>query len=502
MATVQNHVDLAHLIRRASRQFPTAGAIEDGVRTAGLGATVDRAERLANALEDLDVPAGSPVAILSGNRVEYVEIDLALALGRWVRVALNARLHENDFAYSLEDSSTTVLLHSGDFGETALRLAERTGVITIDIDDPEGYEALIAAAPASARERSGSEEETAWISYTSGTTGRPKGVVLSRRAIRQVAMNLLLELGPIRPGEQVILAQPLSHGAGYFVLPYLLSGGGLVIQRHFDAEEMAAVTARPEVSTAKIVPAMLPPLLELPEPLDVQRLIYGGSPIGRTLMEASLERFGPVLAQIYGQSEAPMTLTYLDESSHLGDGEQRLSVGRPWRSVALEARDAEGQALEAGETGEIHISGDHMMTGYLGMEEETGDVMKDGWLATRDMGYVDGDGFVFLLGRRDDMIISGGFNIAPGEVESCLLDHPEISECAVFGVEDERWGTAVCAAVVADGRPISEADVIAFSRPRLGFRAPKRVAFLPEIPRNAYGKLDRTRLMTEVEKSR
>jgi acyl-CoA synthetase (AMP-forming)/AMP-acid ligase II len=143
-----------------------------------------------------------------------------------------------------------------------------------------------------------------------------------------------------------------------------------------------------------------------------------------------------------------------------------------------------------------------MMTGYLGMEEETGDVMKDGWLATRDMGYVDGDGFVFLLGRRDDMIISGGFNIAPGEVESCLLDHPEISECAVFGVEDERWGTAVCAAVVADGRPISEADVIAFSRPRLGFRAPKRVAFLPEIPRNAYGKLDRTRLMTEVEKFR
>jgi acyl-CoA synthetase (AMP-forming)/AMP-acid ligase II len=406
-------------------------------------------------------------------------------------VALNARLHIDDFEYMLTDADVKLLLHSGAFAEVAEQLSQRTGVQTIDLDD--AYEQLLTESDPTPVARLGDEEEIAWISYTSGTTGKPKGVVLSRRALRHVGVNLLLELDAIQRGEQLVLSQPLSHGAGYFVLPYLLSGAGLVIQPKFDPELIAHAARRPEVRAAKIVPAMIPPMLELADRLDLESLIYGGSAIGKPLMEASLERFGPILIQIYGQSEAPMTLTVLNREDHLGDGEQRISAGRPWRSVALEARDAEGRALPPGAIGEIHVAGDHLMTGYLSQPDETAAVLKDGWLATRDMGYVDERGYVFLMGRLDEMIISGGFNIAPREVEIALLEHPAIMDCAAFGAEDPRWGAAVHAAVVSDDH-LTAQSVIDWARPRLGFRTPRRVVLIDALPRNAYGKLDRSAL--------
>jgi fatty-acyl-CoA synthase len=372
------------------------------------------------------------------------------------------------------------------------------GVDTLDLDA--GYEDELAAVDPTPVVREGVEEDTAWISYTSGTTGKPKGVVLSRRALRHVGLNLLLELDDVHPGERLILSQPLSHGAGYFVLPYLISGGGLFVQQKFDAEEIAALSQRPEVRTAKIVPAMLPDLLALPQPPRLDTLIYGGAPIGLPLLEASLDRFGSVLVQIYGQSEAPMTIACLHREDHLGAGAERLSVGRPWRSVALRAVGPDGEGVEAGETGEILISGDHLMTGYLGMAEATGEVMRDGWLATRDMGYLDERGFVYLMGRRDEMIISGGFNIAPREVEQVLLEHDAVVECVVFGVDDDRWGSAVHAAIVCEA-PVSGSGLIDEVKPRLGFRTPKRIVRLDSIPKNAYGKLDREKFLSKIDGS-
>lgn len=491
-------VDPAHLIRRAARQHPAAGRIEDGTRALTLAECVDRAERLANAFDGLGVPEGAAVAILSENRTQYVELDFGLLLGRRVRVALNARLHVDDFEFMLRDSGAELLIHSGDFADAATRLSGRLGIPALNLDAPDGYEAVLAASSPVALNRPASEDDVAWISYTSGTTGQPKGVMLSRHALRHVAFNLLLELDRVRPGEQLVLAQPLSHGAGYFVLPFLISGAGLVIQRKFDPEAMAAATRRPEVRFAKIVPAMLPPLLELPEPLHVDSLIYGGSPIGLPLLEASVDRFGPVLVQIYGQTEAPMTLTILRCEEHVGDGDRRMSAGRPWRSVALEVRGEAGTSLAAGEIGEIHISGDHMMLGYRGMPEATAQILRDGWLATRDMGYVDEEGYVFLMGRRDEMIISGGYNIAPREVERVLLDHPAVLECVVFGSSDARWGEAVHAAAVVGDGGVSAAHILEWARPRLGFRTPKRITIVDSIPRNAYGKVDRAQLQGSI----
>jgi len=493
---VRSATDLAHFIRRAATQFPRLTAVEDGRRSLSLAAVVDRAERFANWLDRRGVAPGAPVALLLENRAEFVELDFGLLLARRVRVALNARLHVDDFEYMLTNARAELLVHSGRFAGEAEELRERLGIETLDLDA--GYEDALAAADPTAVRRQGTEEETAWISYTSGTTGRPKGVVLSRRALRHVGLNLLLELGDVVPGERLILSQPLSHGAGYFVLPYLMSGAGLFVQPQFDAEEIGALSRRDEVRTAKIVPAMLPDLLALAEPPRLDTLIYGGAPIGLPLLEASLDRFGAVLVQIYGQSEAPMTIACLHRQDHVGGGAERLSVGRPWRSVALRSVGPEGEPLGSGETGEIMVAGDHLMTGYLGLAEATGEVLRDGWLATRDMGYLDERGFVYLMGRRDEMIISGGFNIAPREVEQVLLEHDAVVECVVFGVDDDRWGAAVHAAIVCE-TPVSGTGLIDAVKPRLGFRTPKRVVLVDSIPKNAYGKLDRGKLLAKID---
>jgi acyl-CoA synthetase (AMP-forming)/AMP-acid ligase II len=220
----------------------------------------------------------------------------------------------------------------------------------------------------------------------------------------------------------------------------------------------------------------------------------------RPVLGAALERLGPILVQIYGQSEAPMTITCLQAEDHLGDGEQRFSAGRPWRSVAVEVRGPGGEALPPGEKGEVAVSGSHLMTRYHGLPDATADVLRDGWVMTRDVGAFDERGFLYLLGRTDEMIISGGYNIAPREVEQVLSAFPGAEEVSVLGVPDDRWGTAVAAVVKlhADASAREE-DVIEFAKPRLGFRSPKVVRIVDAIPRNAYGKVDRRRVLSVLE---
>jgi fatty-acyl-CoA synthase len=502
-----SRIDLPFLLRRAARCFPDAPAVEDRGGPRALAPMVARAERFANALDEVGVPPGAPVALLSGNRREYPEVDSGIVLGRRVRLALNARLHLEDHRQVVESAGVRALVHSAEFADEAARLAEEFGLLAISLDEPgsgspsRSYEELVASAPSQSVDRGGGPEDPAWITYTSGTTGRPKGIVLSHRAIREVALNLLLELPPIRPGEQIVLTQPLSHGASYFVLPYLIAGAGVYIVRGFDPEEVFAVSRRSQAQVLKLVPAMLPPLLELGdgEELAYSSIVYGASPISRPLLEQSLERFGPVLMQVYGQSEAPVTLTCLQKEDHLGEGEQRFSVGRPWRSVAIEVRGEGERSAGVDEVGEVVVSGSHMMSGYHQMEEETGDVLEGGWLRTRDMGRFDERGFLYLLGRRDEMINSGGFNVAPREVEVALTEHPAIEEAAVVGTPDARWGSAISALVRARGdAALSAGDVVVFARERLGFRGPRRVVLVEQIPKTSYGKVDREAVLAAL----
>jgi fatty-acyl-CoA synthase len=496
-------MDIAYLLRRAAREFPTIPAVDDGRQQRTLGELVARAERLANAFDSLGVPEGGSVGVLSENRTEYVEADVAIALGRRTRVALNARLHLDDHRYVAQDADMRVLLHSQEHAETAAALGEELGVSTICFDRDGGvgrwYGTLIDDASPEVRRRSDDPEAPLWITYTSGTTGRPKGVVLSHRSLREVAFNLLLEFGPVEPGEQIVLTQALSHGAGYFVLPYLLRGAGVYVSRRFDPEEVWAVAARDNIRTLKAVPAMLPPLLEhTRRDWGYESIIYGASPIPLPVLEASVERFGPTLQQLYGQTEAPMTISCLHKQDHLLE-EPRLSAGRPWRTVAVEIRD-EGGRVEPGSIGEIHVRGPHLMTEYHRKPDATAEVFVDGWIATKDMARADDRGFIYLQGRRDEMINSGGYNIAPREVEDVLVAHRGVEEVVVLGLPDPRWGQVVTA-VVRHGRggaPDAE-ELIEFARPRLGIRAPKRIIVRSEIPRTPYGKVDRAALRTDLE---
>jgi fatty-acyl-CoA synthase len=493
-------VDVAYLIRRAAREHPSAPAVDDGVCALTTRELVVRAERIANALDAMGVPPGASVGILLENRWEYVLVDAALALGRRVRVAFNARLHLDDFAYMASDAGIALLFHSSRYAEEAAALQEQLGILAVDVDA--SLDALERRGDPEPVPRAGDAEDAAWITYTSGTTGRPKGVVLSHRSISTVAFNLLLELGPVRPGRQVVLTQALSHGAGYFVLPWLISGAGVYVMRTFDPAEVLDVARRPHADVLKIVPAMIPALLEEAggDGLDFDSIVYGAAPIAPALLERAIDHLGPVLVQIYGQSEAPVTLTCLAKEDHLGDGDQRFSAGREWRTVAAEIREPGGAVLGPGEVGELHVRAPQVMSGYHGLPEATAAVLRDGWISTSDMARRDERGFITLLGRRDEMINSGGYNISPREVERVLSEHPAVSEAVVFGRPDERWGQAVTAAVRAvTGVTITPAELSEFARPRLGFRAPKTISVLDAIPLTPYGKVDRTRLLAAVD---
>jgi fatty-acyl-CoA synthase len=495
-------MDVPYMVRRAGRQYGDQIALSGGPREITLAELVDRAERFANHLDDAGVPAGAAVGVLSENRIEYPAVDLGISLGRRIRVALNARLSIDDFRLSLSDSQAKVLVHSGKFSEEAATLAEELSLQTFCLDEQEGgpsrlYETAVAGADATPRVRPGSDEDPAWISYTSGTTGRAKGVVLSHRAVREVSLNLMLEFGPRAPGEGIVLAQPLSHGAGYFLLPFLFGGGGVYVMERFDPELTAEIGRNPRFRTLKVVPAMIPPLLDLSpaHELNFDSIIYGASPISAPVLDAALERFGPVLSQIYGQSEAPVTLTRLTKEDHLGAGERRASAGRPWPSVGAEVRDPDGNCVAPGEIGELTVTGQHLMTGYLNLPEATAEVMRDGWIWTKDMARMDEQGYVYLMGRKDEIINTGGFNVSPREVERVVVDLDAVAECVVIGVDDPRWGTAINAVVrLHPDQRLTQQELTDAVRSRLTFRTPKRVVFVEEIPGNAYGKTDRQKV--------
>ncbi len=462
-----------------------------------------RTARLAGAMRtELGLRPGDRVALTMTNTPEYVEILFAAWHAGLAAVPINAKLHPNEFAYILGNSGARAVFMSTDLAGTVSALPVETLDHRIEVGSP-AYDALFTADPIDIAQVA--PDDVAWLFYTSGTTGQPKGAMLTHRVLTAMTLNYFADIDTVDPGDCILHAAPMSHGSGLYLLPHIVRGACHVVpeSRHFDPAEMYGLMARWPGMAFFAAPTMVKRLVDYGGDADtslLKTIIYGGGPMYVADAKAALDRFGPKLVQIYGQGESPMTITFVSreviaDRSHPRWEERLGSVGVAQSVVQVRVADGSDVTLPHGETGEILVRGDSVMTGYWNNPEATEATLAGGWLHTGDMGVMDADGFLTLKDRSKDMIISGGSNIYPREVEEALLQHPDVAEVSVIGRPDPEWGEVVVAYVVpTDGEPdIKELDrycLDAIAR----FKRPKDYRIVGGLPKNNYGKVLKTEL--------
>jgi long-chain acyl-CoA synthetase len=440
-------------------------------------------ELAAGLVEKLKVQPGQRVAILDKNSDAYVELLFAIAKAGAVAVPVNWRLTAGEVATVVTDADPAALVVGDDFGASASQVACPVwafGELPRSRADP----------------RRDGEDDVAWQLYTSGTTGLPRGAMLTNRNLfTGLGAGGSLEFPELHEGGRALVAMPLYHigGCGWLLLVVTL-GSCAVIVREVNPPELLQVIVEQRVETGFLVPAVLLFLTQLPqsEGADfsaLRSITYGASPITPDLLKRSIQTFGCRFTQLYGLTETTGAITALQHEHH--EGERLLSCGRPMFGAEMKIVDPFGTPLPPGEIGEIVYRGDNLMAGYWNRPDDTAATIRDGWFHTGDAGIVDSGGFFYIRDRIKDMIISGGENIYPAELEGVLAGHPDVADVAVIGVPDERWGETVKAVVVP--RPdsgLTEEALIEWSRGRLaGFKRPRFADFVETIPRNPSGKV-------------
>jgi long-chain acyl-CoA synthetase len=457
-----------------------------------------RASALAAWLRAQGVAPGDRVALFLPNRPQY----LVMLWGVWwsgaAAVPINAKLHPREVAWILQHSGTRLAFCDAASRDALAALAPDARLFS-ELPVADARDATDAPA-----ERA--DTDAAWLFYTSGTTGRPKGVVLGARQLREASLGYLSEVQSVAPGDVMLHPAPLSHGGGLYHLPYVMHGGVNVVPASggFDAAEIVALAAHWQNASFFAAPTMVRRLVDHVQasgcqPEGLATITYGGGPMYLADIEQALQVIGPHFAQIYGQGESPMTITVLprdviNDASHPRHRERLASVGHAQPMLELSIRGASGAELPLGETGEVCVRGDVVMQGYWQQPEATSAAIRDGWLYTGDVGRLDDEGFLTLLDRSKDMIISGGSNIYPREVEEVLLQHPAVHEASVIGRHDAEWGEVVVAYVVARVA-VDAAALDAFCREHIArFKRPKIYRFVDALPKNNYGKVLKTEL--------
>ncbi|NKQ52464.1 long-chain fatty acid--CoA ligase [Amycolatopsis sp. K13G38] len=474
-------MQIGDLIRRAGRQYGGAPALIDGDRVVGFAEFDELTDRLGNALLARGLEPGDRVAVLMPNGIDGVVAYYALAKSGLVRVPLNARETAHELAFKIEDSQARALIHAGE--------APAPTEIAITAEELPGLIEAASPEPCDVRRE---PDAPLRLAYTGGTTGKPKAVVLTTASELAEVANFLVDLLPnLRPDSVMLHAAPITHGSGAFFLPHLVKGAANVVLPKFSPAAFLEAAQRHRATATFMVPTMIAMLLEEPATanaeLALERICYGGAPIATTVLSRGIELLGPVFAQLYGQAEAPLAITCLQPWEHTP--ERLTAAGKPYTFVEVQIRDGEGKALGPGEVGEVLTRGPHTMSRYWRRPEATAETIEpDGWLHTGDIGRWDEGGYLHLLDRRHDVIISGGFNVYPREVEDALLAHPAVSAAAVVGLPDEKWGERVAAAVVTRSAADAE-EILAFCADRLaGFKRPRTLEIWPELPTSPVGK--------------
>ncbi|MBV9338406.1 MAG: long-chain-fatty-acid--CoA ligase [Solirubrobacterales bacterium] len=496
---------LGEVARRNARLYPDKPAFVCGERSVTFAEHNARVNRLIHALHAHGLQAGDRIAVLSRNSLEYFDVYGAGEKGGFPIAPLNFRLTVGELAGIVENIEPRALFAQSPYLETGRDLAKALGddllLIACDGGAPSGCASLDEMLSA----RSDAEPDTAidpddvcYLMSTSGTTGRPRAAMLDHRGQWLDALTLALEMR-LAPTDRHLATMPLFHvGGRAIVLAHTLRGCTVHLHDEFDAGAVVRDIATHQVTTTQVVPAMLAWLLD--EPLDAWdlsslRLVwYASAPMPLELLRRAISRFGPIFVQGYGQTESGPLATALSPEEHVLEGEEagRLSsCGRAVPGVDVRIVDERGIELPRGEVGEIAICSPFNMVGYWREPELTGDAVIDGWLRTGDMGRMDELGYVYIVDRKKDMIISGGENVFPRECEEVLYSHAAVLEAAVIGVPHPVWGETPRAIVVRrpDGR-ISERELIAFCRDRLAhYKCPTAVEFRSELPRTPSGKV-------------
>lgn len=451
----------------------------------------------ADAAAARGIVAGDRVGVFMDNDPDY----LVALWGLWwmgaVAVPINARLHGREAAW--------ILGHSG--ARACLVDARHESELAPHAESAVPRWCELAPAESALRppvERS--EDDPAWLFYTSGTTGRPKGVTLTQRNLRWAAMAYVATVQPVAPGDTCLHPAPLSHGSGLYHLPYVMNGGVNVVPASggLDEAEFFALAAHWRNASCFAAPTIVKRLADHVRrhglvPQGLATLVYGGAPMYLADLEAARAALGPHLAQIYGQGESPMTITVLpkaviEDRAHPRWRERVASVGVAQPMVEVSIRDADGHELPAGQVGEVCVRGEVVMAGYWQQPEATATALREGWLWTGDVGRLDDEGFLTLLDRSKDLVISGGNNIYPREVEEVLLLHPAVSEVSVIGRPDPQWGESLVAYVVRR-HPVEAAELDAHCLAHIArYKRPKLWRFVEALPKNNYGKVLKTEL--------
>lgn len=507
--------NLAALLAHATRTWPRLPAVAQGDRA--LYSYLDlgrRAARLAAALAKSGLRTGDRVALVSCNAPAYIEALFACWWAGLVAVPVNAKLHPQELAFVFADCGARFAFVD-DAWEASLPLAPTPKrVARFGSRD---YEAMLASeseAPIAAVER----DAAAWLFYTSGTTGRPKGVIISHANLRAMIECFLIDVEAIAPGDAILHAAPMSHGSGLYILPHVARGAVSVVPESggFDASEVIDLLRHWEHALFFAAPTMVKRLVAAPElgnaRLDrLKCIVYGGGPMYVEDCKAAFAALGARLAQIYGQGETPMTITAMNramvaDAMARNDEGRIASVGIAQTGIEIQIGDAVDAPVGAGAVGEVMVRGPTVMQGYWRNPEASAKTLAGGWLHTGDLGALDVAGFLTLKDRLKDLIISGGSNIYPREVEEVLLRHADVAEVAVVGRRHAEWGEEVIACVVPRRPLADEATRAALERALdshcldciARFKRPRGYVFLEELPKNNAGKVLKAELREKI----
>ncbi|BBZ79468.1 acyl-CoA synthetase [Mycolicibacterium anyangense] len=512
---LRHPVHSGHLTVKALKRNKDRPVLHLGDTTLTGGQLAERISQYIQAFEALGAGTGTTAGLLSLNRPEVLMIIGAGQTQGYRRVALHPLGSLDDHAYVLNDAGVTSLIIDPNpmFIERAQGLLEKVPglkqVLTLgpvpDALADSAVDLIAEAAKYQPKPLVAADlppDHVGGMAYTGGTTGKPKGVLGTAQSITTMTTVQLAEWEwPENP--RFLMCTPLSHAGAAFFVPTIIKGGELVVLTKFDPAEVLRVIEEQKITATMLVPSMIYALMDHPDShtrdlSSLETVYYGASAMNPVRLAEAIRRFGPIFAQYYGQSEAPMVISYLAKKDH--DEKRLTSCGRPTLFARTALLDADGNEVPQGEVGEICVSGPLLSGGYHNLPEETAKTFKDGWLHTGDMAREDSDGFWFIVDRVKDMIVTGGFNVFPREVEDVVAEHPAVAQVCVIGTPDEKWGEAVTAVIVL--RPDHPSDDAAVARvteeiqaavkERKGsVQAPKQVIVVDSVPVTALGKPDK-----------